>query len=109
MPCDSITTQTVSEALKNGMPNLVAQAMTAAGWVITAQDEDTIAAKRGAEKITWAKGRGLTVTASTATFPQSIVQGIVQNYSKAAVSWAASRAGWTTKSTGLNTMTLSKR
>lgn len=109
MPCDSITTQTVSEALKNGMPSLVADALKSAGWIITAQDNESFSARKGAVRMTWGKGVGLKVTAANAEIANTLIGEIVRGYSKSAVSWAASRAGWTAKNTGTNTVTLSKR
>jgi hypothetical protein len=110
MPCDSITTQTVSEALKNGMPTLIAEALKSAGWNITSQDNNSIAASRAGEKLTWAMGVGIRIVHKNGKiYSDNAVGEITRGYSKAAVSWAASRAGWTAKTTGDNTMTLSRR
>lgn len=109
LPCDSVTTQTVSEALKSGIVSLVTDAIKAAGWIITDQDDESFSARKGSVRMTWGKGIGLKVTAANAEISNALIGEIVRSYSKVAVSWAANRAGWTAKSTGNNTVTLSKR
>ena len=109
MPCDTTTTQTLSAALAKGMQSVILDALRADGWYITSEDATSIAAQRGDERMTWASGQGLTIYSRNAETAAMCQRGIVQSYSKAAVSWAAKRAGWTVQSTGKNTMTVNRR
>ena len=109
MPCDSITTQTVSQNLKNGIGSLVAEAIKAAGYTVDTQTADTISAYSGGRRVTWTKGIGLSVSSGSTIGNYNLVRDITRRYSAAAVSWAASRAGWTAKQTGDNTITLNRR
>lgn len=106
MPCDSITTQTISGGLSKAVVPVLLEALKALGWTVTASDTASITASKGLQKITWAAGTGVTVSAGN---PQAVYSEIVRAYSKAAVSWAAQRAGWTVKATGENKMTITRR
>lgn len=98
MPCDSITTQFLSEKLKNAHQDVVVDMLIA------------IRQKLGPrEDITWTAGKGLNVRASTQARADEIMAQATRMYSEAAVSWAAKRSGWAAQKTGKNTMVLSKR
>ena len=108
VPCNSLTTQTI--ALKNAVMSVLIEALKADGWTIRNQDANSLDSKKGYERLTWAAGVGLGVTTDMgATRVQAITGGVTQAYSRAAVSWAAQRAGWQVQKTGANTMTLSRR
>ena len=61
MPCDSVTTQRISEALANAMPPVLLTALKADGWTV---DEDTAgmirASRYGSERLVWTAGKGVT-------------------------------------------------
>ena len=102
-----MTTQTI--ALKNAVPDILRTALAACGWIITSEDEAGIAARCYGQRLTWSRGRGLSFTTQTVVQAEAARTAITQAYSKAAVSWAAQRAGWTVQSTGANTMTINRR
>ena len=105
MPCDSITTQSV--VLKNAIPNIVDSALREAAWYVTGATKTTIRARKSGFTLTWEKGKGITITGMRQN--QNAIDNITREYSKQAVSWAATRAGWQVKSTGSNTLTVSRR
>ena len=107
MPCDSITTQSISLAKANHA--ILAEALKAAGWNIFAQSAAEISASSSAGCVVWQAGKGFTFTAMNSAQAKQSEQGIVQAYSRAAVSWAAQRAGWQVASTDQNKMTLTRR
>lgn len=93
MPCNSITTQTLSGGLSNAIGEIVAAAFVGAGWQIVSQSDGAVIARRnGRERAEWNSGLGLKVTTLGAV--EAAKAEIMQSYSKSAVSWAAKRAGW---------------
>jgi hypothetical protein len=107
MPCNSITTQTV--ALKNAIPEIVRKALEADGWTIRESTAADIVAYRRSASVQWVKGTGLTVAGRRQTGNEQIANDITREYSKQAVTWAASRAGWQVQNTGGNTLTVQRR
>lgn len=104
MPCDSITTQTVN--LAKALPDVLRRALEAAGWTIREYSAQTIDAYRSitGESMTWTAGQGMTVRGNAKT------AGIIsQAYSRAAVTWAAQRAGWTVSKTDGNKINMERR
>jgi hypothetical protein len=91
MPCNTITTQTLSGGLENGIPAIVEKAFAAAGFAVSEISGATIKGRVGRNVATWSQGAGLKVVSQNAS---ADVAAIKREYSKAAVSWAASRAGW---------------
>lgn len=90
MPCGTVTTQAV--VLTKAMPDVLKAGLEADGWEIRLMTTEKIMAIRGNSTVIWTKGVGLSLRGSNVT--QAPTE-IVQAYSKAAVSWAAQRAGWT--------------
>lgn len=110
MPCDTVTTQFMSEKLKNAMLPIIADAIKAMeGWRIIVQDENSIEARNGYDKLTWAKGVGMNITTRRQERADQITGEVTRSYSAAAVTWAAKRSGWTAQKTGQNTVVLTKR
>jgi hypothetical protein len=70
--------------------------------------DEIIAYKAGAT-VFWQAGKGLEVRTSAQETGQTTIQAVTRAYSKAAVSWAASRAGWTVKQNADNTLTVNRR
>jgi hypothetical protein len=105
MPCNSTTTQSV--ALQNAMPEIVEKALTATGWNITGTGLNVILARKSGYSLTWNKGQGITIEGMREN--QQAITAITKEYSKQAVSWAASRAGWQVQSTGSDTLTVTRR
>lgn len=106
MPCDSVTTQFTN--LANAIPAVLAEALKAIGWEDIQITPTRINAYRptGAA-LEWNKGAGLRITA---TNPERHQRELTQAYAKAAVSYAAQRAGWTvTAGKTANTLTLNRR
>jgi len=104
MPCDTVTSQSVN--LSNAVKSILADALTADGWTIKTDSRTQIVAEKNWNTLTWNKGAGLTVDAMR---KNDIIQEVTQSYSKRAVFWAASRAGWTVKQTTNNTLTVTRR
>jgi len=104
MPCDTITTQSVN--LKNAMSDIVEKALKALKWNVTLVNKAKITAQSNNDTLTWLKGRGIRISSSNSS---QHLQNITKEYSKQAVSWAASRAGWNVNSTGTNKLTISRR
>lgn len=102
MPCDSNTTQTVS--LAKAIPAVMADALKAAGWTLTQNTPTEIQAYNNGSSMIWTAGKGMTINGSA-----GVESSIIRAYSKAAVSWAAQRAGWQVSSTDGNKMTLTRR
>jgi hypothetical protein len=88
------------------MPDLVAKALIATGWQITEQGQNRIVALKRSDSITWEKGKGLVLNGRDS---QRHITSLTKRYSKEAVTWAASRAGWQVKTTGTDTMQLQRR
>ena len=114
MPCDSITTQTISAALSKALPNLLADALQAHGWTLTGQQVNAatvvaLTARRGGARLTWTAGKGLSLVTGSTAQAEALQGEITRAYSRQAVSWAAQRAGWTVKRTGDNTLTVNRR
>jgi len=96
MPCDSITTQTISAALSKAMPELLRAALEAEGWSIR---QSTAAGQLSAyryganyESLTWTAGKGITIdfragsaATNAATATATSIASLTQAYSKAAV------------------------
>ena len=109
MPCDSITTQTISAALSKALPSVLADALQADGWTITEKTAACIYARNGIDRMTWTAGVGFTISSSAEARGREVVASIVRAYSRQAVTWAAQRAGWTVQRTGDNTLTVNRR
>lgn len=109
MPCDSITTQTISAALKAAVPDVLLAALDAEGWTTIGIVEGGLIARRGVDRLTWAAGIGITVDARTEDRGKGLVQGLTVAYSRAAVTWAAKRAGWQVQNSGDNKLTVTRR
>ena len=109
MPCDTITTQYQSDKLSSAMPVLLAEALRLLGWTLTEVGSDSLTARKGINTVTWAKGRGVSLSLAGSAQADTVMSDIVRGYSASAVSWAASRAGWTAAKTGPKTMTLTRR
>lgn len=109
MPCDSISTQTISAALKAAVPDVLLAALAAEGWTTAGVVDGTIVARRGEDLLTWSAGVGLTVTSRTEERGKGLIQGLTVAYSRAAVTWAAKRAGWQVQTTGDNKLTVTRR
>lgn len=105
MPCDSITTQSVN--LQNAMPTIIEAALKALGYDITGSSETQIVARRQNFILDWTKGKGITVRGMRTN--EVAITDLTREYSKQAVSWAASRAGWQVTSTGSNTLAVTRR
>ncbi len=91
MPCNTVTMQSLSIGLANAIPAVLAQALKEAGYKLY---EETDALIRGSDRdstFVWNKGTGLVVRSQNPTATKGV---IMQAYSKAAVSWAAQRAGF---------------
>lgn len=107
MPCDSITTQSVN--LANAIPTLVDAALRTLGWNVsgTLDNKSKIIARSGSYVLEWTKGEGVQITGMSKN--ETAITALTKEYSRAAVSWAAQRAGWQVKSTGANTLEVSRR
>lgn len=114
MPCDSITTQALSAKLANAMPDLVEAAMRAEKMTIYSKTAERIEAYNGRHTWTWTKGVGIkTQVRGSQTYApieaEKAAATLVTAYSKQAVSWAASRAGWKVSAgSAPNKLTLTK-
>jgi len=104
MPCDTITTQAV--VLTKARSDILWAGLVEAGWTITTATKDSVLAYKQGTSVVWTAGKGLQITGA-----QTGVQAeIVQAYSKAAVSWAAQRAGWHVQSgANQNQLNLTRR
>jgi hypothetical protein len=104
MPCDTITTQTVTLTKANA--DLIAKAFEALGIALHTREALHVAGyNRDGQLVDWRAGSGLTIRGTATT-----AEAITQAYSKAAVSWAAARAGFTVKTGAApNTLTLERR
>jgi len=111
MPCDSITTQALSEKLKNAMPALIKSAMQSEGFRITVDTATRIVGVNSIHTWSWEAGKGIRTEARTydSRAAEAAQSQLVQSYSRAAVSWAAQRAGWTVQQTAPNKLTIQKR
>ncbi len=107
MPCDSVTTQSVS--LAKAQPVVLSEALKSAGWSISAGNAAEISAVSAVGRVTWQAGKGFTFTGMNEAQAKQSESAIVQAYSRAAVSWAATRAGWQVASTQGNKITLTRR
>src|SRR5262245_36904608 len=108
MPCNTITTQTVSAKLAKALPAVLKTAMQAAGIIVERETAGEIQARgRYGESLTWRAGAGLTIVSRSANNAE-IESKLVRAYSTAAVSWAATRAGWRVTATVDNKLTLQR-
>jgi len=109
MPCDTITTQTLSTKLTKAMPDLIKKALESLDWQISTNTKTLIKASRGYRTtLTWEYGKGMTVQSSSQNDNQYHIKNVTQAYSKEAVSWAAQRAGWKVSQTEQNKLQLRK-
>lgn len=104
MPCDSVTTQSIN--LAKALPDVLRKGLEADGWTIIDASATTITAYRSitGERVTWTAGQGIE-TRGNAKTPSHVTRA----YSKAAVTWAAQRAGWTVKNETNGKVTLERR
>ncbi len=109
MPCDSLTIQTLSAALSKAVPAVLLAALAAEGWTASGIVAGTLTARKSSATLTWTAGTGLEVTSGSEARNQTLVGELTRAYSRAGVSWAAQRAGFTVQQTGPNTMTLNRR
>lgn len=94
MPCNSITTQTLSAGLGKASHEILSAALTADGWNVLESSAQFIQARKdGGALAVWRAGTGLEVTARGAAAGQYVAE-VKQAYSRQAVTWAATRAGW---------------
>lgn len=106
MPCYSITTQTI--ALTKALPAVLKKALEDSGWNVTLANEVLLKASREGADLSWTVGKGIQIRSSRSII-QSLVTEVTKGYSKAAVTWAAQKAGWTVQQTNENQLTLRKR
>lgn len=92
MPCNSISTQTLSAGLAKANHEVLAAALSAAGWTVTESGAQFVQARQGGAVATWRVGVGLEVSAAGGVADKAAI--IKQAYSRQAVTWAATRAGW---------------
>ena len=104
MPCDTITTQSIN--LAKAMPKLVEESLKIQGWQITINNVRTITARRYYNTLTWTQNKGIEIRSGNA---QQDIINLTKEYSKQAITWAASRAGWKVSSKGQNQLTVSRR
>lgn len=104
MPCNTITTQSTN--LAKALPILVKKTLETLGWKIQISSTVVITARKGYDTLKWYKDKGLEITTPNAT---KIITNITKEYSKQAVTWAASRAGWKVSNTGSNKLTATRR
>lgn len=105
MPCNTRTKQLLSEKLSNALPSVLADALTAEGYAIHERLPGSIRATMGSAYVTWTKGTGLTIQSRN---PAQDLQTVTQAYSRAAVTYAAQRAGWTVQTNSPTSITLRK-
>ncbi len=105
IPCDSITTQSV--ALKNAVPEIIEKALVACGWDVERTKGGKVDAVQRGYYLNWEQGQGFTIRGMNNT--EQAIAGITREYSKQAVSWAASRAGWQVTDTSANQLTVTRR
>lgn len=105
MPCDTITTQSVS--LAQGMPGIVEHALRSLGWNISESTKTRITAW-GFGNLTWTAGKGLTIRGDPGLVPKQL-KAVTKAYSVQAVTWAAKRAGWSVQQTAEDKLTVSRR
>ena len=94
MPCNTISTQTFSSALTKADQSILVTALEKAGYRITHNIPGSLKASDTNGTVSWTQGLGVTVSAYRYVSKDSVVKAIQQGYSKAAVEWAAKRAGW---------------
>lgn len=104
MPCDSVTTQSVN--LANAVQDVLRGALVADGWTINTDVSGKLEAWSPTGRLTWERGRGLTMTGIRT---DETIAAVTTAYAKAAVSWAAQRAGWTVAKADGNKLTLNRR
>lgn len=93
--------------LSKAIPGIVAEAMKACGWTILDQTDQAITARTSTSTVTWAAGQGLTVLGYGNQ--QGQIGAVTRAYSKAAVTWAAQRAGWQVQQTSENQLQVTRR
>lgn len=106
MPCDTITTQSVK--LANAIPQIIDTTLEAQGWKITSPitTMERIVARKGNATLIWRQGQGIEIKSSNS---QEQLTRINKEYSKQAVTWAASRAGWDITSTKQDQLIVTRR
>ena len=109
MPCDTVTTQTLSGGLKQAYSEVLRTALTNMGYSVQVQADGSIRAT-GRTTITWAAGIGIQAQARTSsdTLLKSTIAQVTKEYGKAAVTWAAQRAGWKVQQTGANMLQVTR-
>lgn len=109
MPCDTVTTQTISGGLERALPEHVKQALETAGFSIQFAGLIIRARKYGVD-VTWQQGSGLRIDSRTRySQPEALKAEIITAYAGHAVTWAAKRAGWNVTQTADREFTLAKR
>lgn len=108
MPCNTVTTQSV--ALAKAIPSLVEEAMKSLGWKIIERKDASLTATHERSKVGWIQGKGVYAWGDVSVAQnQEEIKKLTKAYSKAAVTWAAQRAGWTVKQTGPDTLEVIRR
>lgn len=94
MPCNTMTKQTVDVGLTNALVPVLLQALTNAGYNIDVSESEFIRATDNyGGKVVWRKGKGVEMVDNRYNVEKKKA-ALIQEYSKAAVSWAAQRAGF---------------
>jgi hypothetical protein len=91
MPCDTVTSQTVD--MRRALPDLVESALKAMGAEVQHVGQHVLAVHQDGWRASWAKGGEMTITRRYGDLSE-VVREIPRQYSRAAVTWAAKRAGW---------------
>jgi hypothetical protein len=109
MPCNTITSQTLSVGLQKAIPALLLKAIEEVVGDKAREANGTLRVRtlKGNE-ITWSSASGLTITGRDQRQIEVVGKDIRMAYSKQAVSWAAQRAGWKVASTGDNTIRVTR-
>ncbi len=93
MPCNTVTTQSLSIGLANAMPTVLAQALKELGFQLYRETDGLIRGSTGiGDSVEWVKGKGITLR--TELNAEQVGGMIRRAYSRAAVSWASQRAGF---------------
>ena len=91
MPCNTISTQRLSVGLSAALPDVLRAALESLGYRVELSADKLSLTATGRGRVTWKAGTGLELE----TYRGSDQAGEIKRaYSKSAVTWAASKAGW---------------
>lgn len=93
MPCNTISTQTLSAGLHKAVPEVLEQAARAMGAYAVALVNGVLTFNYNGAAVSWSSVLGLAIRGRASVLEQT-KKDILQAYSKQAVTWAAKRAGW---------------